>query len=559
MALPDTLRNVNMFRAVPILGGASPFDWVGLSDRFTAPKFRLIGDSLVSQNDTPTKAVSGGASTSISRYPRFWSMVSWLTGNAFEYETMLSIRDNKRYGNNSGVGGYDLDEILTHIENNIRTWPEKYIILLAGTNELNSGTSLANMIIKYTAILNKLENYNRIPIILTIPPRNAVDGANDWSATGTTAAQKRSILSSFNQWMKSYARENGIICVDIHSVLVNQTGDLITGFSSDSVHLNGRGSYPAAKEFIRVIGDIFPKGITGQRCGYDAYDATYNPYGNILNGDLSGTGGAFSAGSGAGTVTGTLPDNFQLAKNTSTTTSVAASIVARPDGKSGQAIKLDFTSLGTGSATENWRLNYWTGSSTSLSSWGVSGDFMKLSCEATVVSGHGGVIRMIQPRLQNTGSVTRTATTISFNATTNQILDSANGFGSFLGDRIVVVSGTTNNNKVFYVTSAAAGVLQCNTSLDDIITEAAGASVTVSILANTTTCGASAERWPDVDDTFFIETPAMEMPFTGNLAARFDITIDGTIADTATIYIMSPTLRKLYAKPTALNILADDN
>jgi hypothetical protein len=76
-------------------------------------------------------------------------------------------------------------------------------------------------------------------------------------------------------------------------------------------------------------------------------------------------------------------------------------------------------------------------------------------------------------------TVTYTASTISFaDANPDTIDDSASGFGSFSSSQDVLVSGSTSNDGVWSVNTAAAGTLTLQTS-DVLTTEAAGDSVTV--------------------------------------------------------------------------------
>lgn len=75
------------------------------------------------------------------------------------------------------------------------------------------------------------------------------------------------------------------------------------------------------------------------------------------------------------------------------------------------------------------------------------------------------------------GSTENDGTTISFDAASREIRDSANGFvtGGYLPGNYVIVKGSTKNNGKYLIESVAAGVLVVEGTLTD---EAAGASVT---------------------------------------------------------------------------------
>ena len=69
--------------------------------------------------------------------------------------------------------------------------------------------------------------------------------------------------------------------------------------------------------------------------------------------------------------------------------------------------------------------------------------------------------------------------TVAFNnATPATITDSANGFGNFSAGMQIVVSGSTNNSKLFTIGTAAAGSLALDSG-DSLTTEAVGTAITI--------------------------------------------------------------------------------
>lgn len=539
-----------------------------LIESYTLPTFRIIGDSIVSQCDTASvpsaSATSSNRNAAITRYPRWWTWVLWLTGNALNYHTTLSIADWRRKGSNSGIGGDDLLEIAARLPALLASMPERHLVFHCATNSLNAGVSLSDLITQSVNLLTITRAAGKVPIWTTALPRNAVDGANDWGATVTTAAQKRLTLAAYNSYMARYCRENGIHCVDWYHVFADASGNARTGYTTDGLHPSPRGSYYLAKEFIRQVGHLIPSSVLGHLIVNDDFDATYNPYGNPLNGDFSGTGGATNNAGGVGTITGTVPDNWRVNKSTSTTTSVATAIVSRTDGLPGNVMEFTFTSVGTGASSENWRFEYWSGSTTSLSSYANAGDLLVMAVEVEIVSGHGGVLRGVTPRISG-NNVSKTGTTISFDAATQQIRDSANGFGSFVSGRMVNVSSVADpqtpatNRGNFYVETASAGVLQLR-STSGIVDEVAGTNIVVTLpYLSSVGGGASSENLPD-DNTgvFIIMTPVSPQIVTGNIVPRIDIFINGTITDTAVVRISRPKLMKLPFTPSLLSFDAHD-
>jgi hypothetical protein len=313
-----------------------------------------------------------------------------------------------------------------------------------------------------------------------------------------------------------------------------------------------------ALEVQRQLAGMYPLTQKPQQFTLNAYDATYNLNGNILNGALTGTGGSVSTG-----CTGTLPDNFQVVRQSGTSTCVA-SIVSRPDGLAGNAIRLVFTANGTGATSDEIRFNYWSGSAVTLAGFAAEGDLLSMEYELAVTQGHAGVFRFASPRLSNSASLTSGAvTTTSFDGATNTINNSAGAFSTLLGGRWVKVStasGGANHLKAFRVLSATPNQLTIDRSTA-VTTETAVAagSTTVTQLVNSSIIGSTAALMPDVTlPTLSFKLPLYQ-PWAGNLAPRISFYIDGTKTGSATVHIMNPRLFKMPFAPSVLNILADDD
>ena len=533
----------------------------------TVPSILFVGDSTVSQNCTVSEQATAITSTAATYYGRAIGWIDRITGGALNLEATLDPVDNTRKGNLAGVGGANMLDVITRLSTGdiftgfapLLNRSEKYFWVQIGTNDINGGDSLATLITHMTTIISSILAVGKIPILTTVLPRNGVDGATDWSNTagGTTTAQKRLTLQSFNNWLEDYAKEKNLICISWHRAFSATNGDAITGYTVEGVHPNDKGAYFLAMEALRQLNGQLPISVKGQKSTYDAYDATYNPYGNILNGDFSGSGGVTSDAGGTGTITGTVPDNFQLRKNTSTTTSVASSVVTR---NGMQALKLDFTVTGGGSSSEEFRLNYWNGSgSTSLASFAIYDDVMSMSCGFEVESNTLGGVVSTQVRTGMNSTVTVTASTISFNTADNSINDSANGFGLFKNLRAINVSGSGTNDRVFKVVTATAGKLLISSDTP-VTAQSAGASITVTLPINQVLTNSSSEKFPDANtDVFWERTPTWIVPFSGNCTPRVTIYVDGTKTGTFTVYIYAPTLRKRQFKPAVLSIVADDD
>lgn len=82
-------------------------------------------------------------------------------------------------------------------------------------------------------------------------------------------------------------------------------------------------------------------------------------------------------------------------------------------------------------------------------------------------------------KMRSFNTVAYTAATIAFNeANPDTITDTANGLAVFSAGQTVVVSGSTSNDGVYVIATAAAGTLTLQTA-DDLTAEALGDSVTI--------------------------------------------------------------------------------
>lgn len=132
-------------------------------------------------------------------------------------------------------------------------------------------------------------------------------------------------------------------------------------------------------------------------------------------------------------------------------------------------------------------------------------------------------------------AVTNTAATISFDASGSTIDDSGNGFTTAWANRWVKVSGTSNNDGYYFVTSATTGALTVSATLGDapLTTEGAGASVTVSnsgtLLQGTTLKSYTLERqYGGLSSTPFIAQVGQRVS-GGSLTIPYEALVNGSL------------------------------
>lgn len=133
-------------------------------------------------------------------------------------------------------------------------------------------------------------------------------------------------------------------------------------------------------------------------------------------------------------------------------------------------------------------------------------------------------------------AVSNSGTTISFDASGSTIDDSGSGFSTAWANRWVEVSGTSNNDGFYFVTSATTSALTVDSSLGDapLTTEAAGATVTVdndgSLLQGSTLKSYTIERYhSDMSSTPYVAHLGMR-PAGGSLTVDAGALVNGQIS-----------------------------
>jgi len=228
-------------------------------------------------------------------------------------------------------------------------------MLLVGTNDIRGGaTTLANMKLQYVQLINAIIGSGTAVWGLPIMPRNATDGSGDW----TTAERLRHL--AFNDWMRRLDKDTGkeFLLFDWYSVLVDPaTGDMITGFTSDSVHFSTKGATAGARFIKSKLESSIPsfRSMTYFTNIIDFVDATDNPCGNLFSpAAFTGTGGTKDTG-----ITGTVPDTINIDNEDTTNISAVMSIITAPtdfDQFGGNWLRFVCTSGGGGSGEKFIRM-----------------------------------------------------------------------------------------------------------------------------------------------------------------------------------------------------------
>ncbi|CUH94954.1 hypothetical protein P22_1023 [Propionispora sp. 2/2-37] len=151
----------------------------------------------------------------ISHHPADWE---------YDYQTYLAFPTV-----NLGKSGDTSRQIAERFSQDVLPYHPRYLIILAGTNSLRSGTPADEVIQDLTSISEQALAAGIRPIFLTIPPINP------------NAMQRTVQAQTVANWQQEYARVNNFIrrqpyYIDIAPYLTDTNGELPLSYSIDGLH-----------------------------------------------------------------------------------------------------------------------------------------------------------------------------------------------------------------------------------------------------------------------------------------------------------------------------------
>lgn len=137
---------------------------------------------------------------------------------------------------NRGIGGQTTPQMLVRFRQDVIALKPKVVVILAGTNDIagNTGPSTVEMIENNLASMAELARAHGIRVVLaSVLPV--------YSYTWRPSVQPVPIIAALNDWMKDYARRNGMVYLDYFSAMVDERRGLRSDLTYDGVHPNEAG------------------------------------------------------------------------------------------------------------------------------------------------------------------------------------------------------------------------------------------------------------------------------------------------------------------------------
>ena len=147
-----------------------------------------------------------------------------------------------------GISGQTTYEMLARFQADVVALNPKYVVILAGTNDLalNQGYITSENMLGNIKSMCQIALYNNIePVLCSVLPVYEYSWRKEVGVVADT-------IKNFNKMLEGYAKESGIKYVDYHSPLQDDRGGLPEGYSFDGVHLTGDG-YRVIEAIIKPI------------------------------------------------------------------------------------------------------------------------------------------------------------------------------------------------------------------------------------------------------------------------------------------------------------------
>lgn len=155
---------------------------------------------------------------------------------------------------NRGIGGQTTPQMLVRFRQDVIALKPKVVVILAGTNDIagNTGPATVEMIENNLASMAELAKANGIRVVLaSVLPV--------YSYVWRPEVQPVQPISALNQWMRDYARSNGMVYLDYFSSMADERRGLRKDLTPDGVHPNEAGYRVMAPLTVSAIQEALGK------------------------------------------------------------------------------------------------------------------------------------------------------------------------------------------------------------------------------------------------------------------------------------------------------------
>lgn len=138
---------------------------------------------------------------------------------------------------NRGISGQTTEQMVVRFRQDVINLHPTTVVILAGTNDIagNTGPETQATIEDDFRSMVDLARANNIRVVLaSVLPSSGYP----WRPSAGNPAEK---IRALNDWLKSYAAQQGITYLDYYSAMAGPDGGMKPGISIDGVHPNAAG------------------------------------------------------------------------------------------------------------------------------------------------------------------------------------------------------------------------------------------------------------------------------------------------------------------------------
>ena len=140
---------------------------------------------------------------------------------------------------NRGIGGDTTQGVIDRLKASVFDINPGTVVLMIGTNDIDSGISVDKIIENYRIILDEIEKNQptvELYFVSVIPQNKDLE-----NYTGLNVDKNNNTILTVNEEIKKLCGEYGCTYIDLHSKLLNENGYLRKDCSDDGLHLNSNG------------------------------------------------------------------------------------------------------------------------------------------------------------------------------------------------------------------------------------------------------------------------------------------------------------------------------
>ena len=148
-----------------------------------------------------------------------------------------------------GISGQTSSEMLVRFRKDVLDLNPKYVLILAGTNDMARNNGYISIEDTYGNIVSmcELAKLHKVkPVICSIIPASSF-------AWRKQLGDRSGDIITLNDMLKAYAAKNRFLYIDYHSVLKDEANGLQTALGKDSVHPNLFGYQIMEKEVLKAL------------------------------------------------------------------------------------------------------------------------------------------------------------------------------------------------------------------------------------------------------------------------------------------------------------------